>query len=299
MNIATRLPASDFLHHCRAEIDQKLANYMDQAGASQRLQDTMRYGLLGGGKRIRPALCLAAAEAVGGQRQIALAPACALEMIHAYSLMHDDLPAMDDDDLRRGRATAHIAFDESSAILAGDALQAEAFRVLATAPRLSAEVKLAMIKALANACGANGMVGGQAIDLESVARTLTLEQLENMHRHKTGALIEASVHLGALAGGVKDAALLDALARYARALGLAFQVQDDLLDIEGDTEVIGKTQGSDIARGKPTYPALLGPQGAREHLARLLAEAHDSLKGLGIQADALHAMADYIVARSH
>ncbi|MCL1477026.1 MAG: polyprenyl synthetase family protein [Marinobacter sp.] len=272
---------------------------MNQASASQRLQDTMRYGLLGGGKRIRPALCLAAAEAVGGQRQIALAPACALEMIHAYSLMHDDLPAMDDDDLRRGRATAHIAFDESSAILAGDALQAEAFRVLATAPRLSAEVKLAMVKALANACGASGMVGGQAIDLESVARTLTLEQLENMHRHKTGALIEASVHLGALAGGVTDAALLDALARYARALGLAFQVQDDLLDIEGDTQVIGKTQGADIARGKPTYPSLLGPKGAREHLARLLTEAHDSLEGLGIQADALHAMADYVVARSH
>ena len=299
MNTATHLPASEFLQHCRAEIDQQLADYMDQASASQRLQDTMRYGLLGGGKRIRPALCLAAAEAVGGQRQIALAPACALEMIHAYSLMHDDLPAMDDDDLRRGRATAHIAFDESSAILAGDALQAEAFRVLATAPRLSAEVKLAMVKALANACGASGMVGGQAIDLESVARTLTLEQLENMHRHKTGALIEASVHLGALAGGVTDAALLDALARYARALGLAFQVQDDLLDIEGDTQVIGKTQGADIARGKPTYPALLGPKGAREHLARLLAEAHDSLEGLGIQADALHAMADYVVARSH
>jgi len=287
------------LQHCRAEIDQKLADYMDQASASERLRDTMRYGLLGGGKRIRPALCLAAAEAVGGQRQIALAPACALEMIHAYSLMHDDLPAMDDDNLRRGRATAHIAFDESSAILAGDALQAEAFRVLAAAPELSAEVKLAMVKALANACGANGMAGGQAIDLESVARTLTLEQLENMHRHKTGALIEASVFLGALAGGAADPALLDALARYARALGLAFQVQDDLLDIEGDTEVIGKTQGSDIARGKPTYPALLGPEGAREHLARLLAEAHDSLKGLGIQADALHAMADYVVARSH
>jgi geranylgeranyl diphosphate synthase type II len=299
VNTATRLSTSEFLQHCRVEVDRQLADYMAQASASQRLQDTMRYGLLGGGKRIRPALCLAAAEAVGGQRQIALAPACALEMIHAYSLMHDDLPAMDDDDLRRGRATAHIAFDESSAILAGDALQAEAFRVLAAAPELSAEVKLAMVKALANACGANGMVGGQAIDLESVARTLTLEQLENMHRHKTGALIEASVFLGALAGGAADPALLDALARYARALGLAFQVQDDLLDIEGDTEVIGKTQGSDIARGKPTYPALLGPEGAREHLARLLAEAHDSLKGLGIQADALHAMADYVVARSY
>jgi len=299
VNTTTRLPASEFLQHCRAEINQQLADCMDQASASRRLQDAMRYGLLGGGKRIRPALCLATAEAVGGQRQIALAPACALEMIHAYSLMHDDLPAMDDDDLRRGRATAHIAFDESSAILAGDALQAEAFRVLATAPRLSADVKLAMIKALASACGANGMVGGQAIDLESVARTLTLGQLENMHRHKTGALIEASVHLGALAGGVKDPALLNALARYARALGLAFQVQDDLLDIEGDTEVMGKTQGSDIVRGKPTYPALLGPKGAREHLTALLAEAHDSLKGLGIQADALHAMADYTVARSH
>lgn len=298
MNTA-HLAVSQFLQHCRAEIDQQLADYMDQASASQRLQDAMRYGLLGGGKRIRPALCLAAAEAVGGQRQIALAPACALEMIHAYSLMHDDLPAMDDDNLRRGRATVHIAFGESSAILAGDALQAEAFRVLATAPRLGPETVLTMVQILATACGAKGMVGGQAIDLESVARTLTLEQLENMHRHKTGALIEASVQLGALAGGATDATLLDALARYARALGLAFQVQDDLLDIEGDTQVIGKTQGSDIARSKPTYPALLGPEGAREHLARLLAEAHDSLHGLDIQADALHAMADYVVARSH
>lgn len=299
MNTAGRLPVNNFLARCRTEIDQQLASYFSQASASQRLQDTMRYGLLGGGKRIRPALCLAAAEAVGGQRQTALAPACALEMIHAYSLMHDDLPAMDDDHLRRGRATAHIAFDESSAILAGDALQAEAFRVLAQAPQLSAEIRLAMVQALANGCGACGMVGGQAIDLESVAKTLTLEQLENMHRHKTGALIEASVRLGALAGGVTDAALLNAMGRYAGALGLAFQVQDDLLDIEGDTKVIGKTQGSDIARSKPTYPALLGLKGAREHLARLLAEAHNSLQGIGIQADALHDMADYVVARSH
>ena len=299
MNNVTRLPASEFLQRCRAEIDQELARHLSQSSASQRLQDTMRYGLLGGGKRIRPALCLAAAVAVSGQHKLALAPACALEMIHAYSLMHDDLPAMDDDDLRRGHATAHIAFDESSAILAGDALQAEAFRVLAEAPQLSVEVRLNMVQILANACGAHGMVGGQAIDLESVAKNLTLDQLENMHRHKTGALIEASVRLGALAGGATDAKLLNALTRYARALGLAFQVQDDLLDIEGDTAIIGKPQGSDIARAKPTYPALLGLEGAREHLARLLTEAHDSLKGLDIEADALHAMADYVVTRNY
>ena len=299
MKTVISLPIQEFLQRCRAEIDQELARHLSQTSASQRLQDTMRYGLLGGGKRIRPALCLAAADAVSGQHSFALAPACALEMIHAYSLMHDDLPAMDDDDLRRGNATAHIAFDESSAILAGDALQAEAFRVIAEAPELSTEVRLNMVRILATACGANGMVGGQAIDLESVAKTLTLDQLENMHRHKTGALIEASVKLGALAGGATDVKLLNALSCYARALGLAFQVQDDLLDIEGDTEIIGKPQGSDIARAKPTYPALLGLHGAREHLARLLAEAHDSLTGLSIEAEGLHAMADYVVARSH
>jgi geranylgeranyl diphosphate synthase type II len=259
----------------------------------------MSYSVLGGGKRIRPALSLAAASALGQNIDIALVPACAIELIHAYSLVHDDLPAMDNDELRRGRPTAHIAFDEATAILAGDALQALAFEWLAEAPGIEAPARLAMIQELARASGQRGMVGGQAIDLESVGKSLTLAQLETMHRHKTGALIEASVRIGALTvPGVSEHSL-NALTRYAQALGLAFQVQDDLLDIEGDTETIGKPQGSDIARAKPTYPALLGLAGAREHLAALLDNALENLQGFGPEADPLRAMADYVVARTH
>jgi geranylgeranyl diphosphate synthase type II len=231
--------------------------------------------------------------------EAALVPACAVELIHAYSLVHDDLPAMDNDELRRGRPTAHIAFDEATAILAGDALQALAFEWLAEAPEIEAPARLAMIRELAHASGHSGMVGGQAIDLESVGKSLTLAQLESMHRHKTGALIEASVRIGALTAPGVSKQSLDALTAYAKALGLAFQVQDDLLDIEGDTETIGKPQGSDIARAKPTYPALLGLAGAREHLSSLLSSALESLQGFGPEADPLRAMADYVVARTH
>ncbi|MEA1079632.1 farnesyl diphosphate synthase [Marinobacter sp. ASW11-75] len=291
--------AADFLETCRVRVDAELDRSIAQSSASDRLQQAMRYSVLGGGKRIRPALCLAAARAVGQSSEQALVPACAVELIHAYSLIHDDLPAMDDDELRRGRPTAHIAFDEATAILAGDALQALAFDRLADAPATSAPARLAMVRALARASGHGGMVGGQAIDLESVGKTLTLAELETMHRHKTGALIEASVTLGALTAPAVSETALASLATYAKALGLAFQVQDDLLDIEGDTEVIGKPQGSDVARAKPTFPALLGIAGAREHLATLLSGALDSLRDFGPEADPLRAMADYVVARSH
>ena len=291
--------AMDFLETCRVRVDAELDRCIERSAASERLQEAMRYSVLGGGKRIRPALCLAAAKAVGQAGDQGLAPACSVELIHAYSLIHDDLPAMDDDELRRGRPTTHIAFDEATAILAGDALQTLAFGLLANNSEGSAEARLAMIQELARASGYLGMVGGQAIDLESVGKTLSLSQLETMHRHKTGALIEASVRLGALtAPSVSEAALTD-LTAYARALGLAFQVQDDLLDIEGDTEVIGKPQGSDAARAKPTYPALLGVAGAREHLAALLSGALESLRAFGPEADPLRAMADYVVARTH
>ncbi|WP_203301254.1 polyprenyl synthetase family protein [Marinobacter sediminum] len=291
--------ALDFLETCRVRVDAELDRCIERNAASERLQEAMRYSVLGGGKRIRPALCLAAAKAVGQAGDQGLAPACSVELIHAYSLIHDDLPAMDDDELRRGRPTTHIAFDEATAILAGDALQTLAFGLLANNSEGSAEARLAMIQELARASGSQGMVGGQAIDLESVGKTLSLSQLETMHRHKTGALIEASVRLGALtAPSVSEAALAD-LTAYARALGLAFQVQDDLLDIEGDTEVIGKPQGSDAARAKPTYPALLGVAGAREHLAALLSGALESLRTFGPEADPLRAMADYVVARTH
>ncbi|MCG7200969.1 polyprenyl synthetase family protein [Marinobacter pelagius] len=291
--------AMDFLESCRALVDAELDRCIDQSAASDRLQEAMRYSVLGGGKRIRPALCLAAARSLGQNGDGTLAPACAVELIHAYSLIHDDLPAMDDDELRRGRPTTHIAFDEATAILAGDALQALAFGLLANGSGLDSEARLAMVQELARAAGHQGMVGGQAIDLESVGKTLNLAQLETMHRHKTGALIEASVRMGALSAGRVEVEALEALTTYARVLGLAFQVQDDLLDIEGSTDVIGKPQGSDAARSKPTYPALLGLEGAREHLAELLETAKSSLERFGPEADPLRAMADYVVARTH
>lgn len=291
--------AEAYLERCHKEIDQALDHFMSHNTTSERLRDTMRYSVLGGGKRVRPALCLAAAKAMGVNEKTALAPACALELIHAYSLVHDDLPAMDDDDLRRGRPTAHIAFDEASAILAGDALQSLAFSLLSEAPDLTDRQRVVMVSELARASGHEGMVGGQAIDLESVGQQLNVEQLETMHRHKTGALIEASVRLGALtAENVTERQLSD-LSDYASALGLAFQVQDDLLDIEGDTQIIGKRQGSDAAKEKPTYPALLGIDGARQHLTRLLNDALNAIEGFGSEADTLRAMADYVVARSH
>ncbi|MBY6034156.1 (2E,6E)-farnesyl diphosphate synthase [Marinobacter daepoensis] len=291
--------AEAYLERCHKEIDQALDHFMSHSTTSERLRDTMRYSVLGGGKRVRPALCLAAAKAMGVNEKTALSPACALELIHAYSLVHDDLPAMDDDDLRRGRPTAHIAFDEASAILAGDALQSLAFSLLSEAPDLTDRQRVVMVSELARASGHEGMVGGQAIDLESVGQQLNVEQLETMHRHKTGALIEASVRLGALtAENVTERQLSD-LSDYASALGLAFQVQDDLLDIEGDTQTIGKRQGSDAAKEKPTYPALLGIDGARQHLTRLLNDALNAIEGFGSEADTLRAMADYVVARSH
>jgi geranylgeranyl diphosphate synthase type II len=290
---------TDFLEHCSVRVNAELDRSIACSSASDRLQEAMRYSVLGGGKRIRPALCLAAAKAVGHTGDEALAPACAVELIHAYSLIHDDLPAMDNDELRRGRPTTHIAFDEATAILAGDALQALAFGWLAGNPHVHEGARLAMVQELARASGHQGMVGGQAIDLQSVGKHLSLAELETMHRHKTGALIEASVRMGALTVPSLDEGLLTSLSHYARALGLAFQVQDDLLDIEGNTEVIGKPQGSDAAKAKPTYPALLGLSGAREHLSALQSTALKSLENFGHEADPLRAMADYVVARTH
>ena len=292
--------AARFLEDCRRQTDALLEQKLDDAHpASSRLLEAMRYSVLGGGKRIRPALCLGASEAAGGDPLDALVPACAVELIKAYSLIHDDLPAMDDDDLRRGRPTTHIAFDEATAILAGDALQSLAFGWLSQALALAPEVRLSMVTELASASGYQGMVGGQAIDLESVNQTLDLALLESMHRHKTGALIEASVRMGALTSTDLDEQRMQDLTRYAKALGLAFQVQDDLLDIEGDTSVIGKPSGSDLARNKPTYPALMGVDGARAYLDELLNTALDSLNGFGRQADNLRAMASFVVARDH
>ncbi len=263
------------------------------------LHEAMRYSVLGGGKRVRPLLVYLAGEAVGAELEALDAPAVAVELIHAYSLVHDDLPSMDNDDLRRGRPTCHRVFGEAMAILAGDALQAHALHVItqASAGGLTPAQRLAMVDTLAGASGSLGMAGGQALDLAAVGRRLTLEELESMHLQKTGALIRASVRLGALASASVTEVTLARLDDYARCVGLAFQVQDDILDIEGATETIGKPQGSDAARNKPTYPNLLGLEGAKAVAERLYKDAIAAIEILGAQGENLRAMADYIVRR--
>lgn len=285
---------------CQARVDAVLEPlFLAPHADLQQLFAAMRYSVINGGKRIRPLLVYAACEALDGQLEQADAAACAVELIHAYSLVHDDLPAMDDDDLRRGQPTTHKAFDEASAILAGDALQSLAFEVLADSARnpLDAETRLLMLSRLSQAAGPGGMVGGQAIDLAAVGRKLDQPALERMHRHKTGALIEASVHLGALASGRADRRNLDALQRYAEAVGLAFQVQDDILDVESDTATLGKRQGADIARDKPTYPALLGLAAAKTYAQDLCDQALHALRGFGPQAEPLRELARFIISR--
>ncbi|MEO8804338.1 MAG: farnesyl diphosphate synthase [Rudaea sp.] len=263
------------------------------------LHAAMRYAVLGGGKRLRPVLVYASGSALGASYNVLDASACAVELIHAYSLVHDDLPAMDDDDLRRGRATCHVAFGEAMAILAGDALQALAFEVLAGDANLKPhpQTHVAMLKTLAAACGSHGMAGGQALDLAAVGKVLTAEELERMHAHKTGALIRASVHLGALAAGCNDAATLDALNRYGHCIGLAFQIRDDILDVEGSSETIGKTAGKDAANAKPTFPTILGMATSRTRLAELTDAAIDALRPFGECMNALIALARYVAER--
>ena len=266
-----------------------------------RLYEAMRYSVMNGGKRVRPLLAYAACEALGAAPEQANGAACAVELIHAYSLVHDDLPAMDDDDLRRGQPTTHKAVDEACAILAGDGLQSLAFSALLdpTLTTLDAETRLRMVNGLAFAAGPAGMVGGQAIDLGSVGLKLDQAALEYMHRHKTGALIEASVQLGALASGQATDNNLQALSVYARAIGLAFQVQDDILDVESDTATLGKRQGADIARDKPTYPALMGLERAKSYALELRDQALNALRPFDAAAEPLRELARYIVDRRH
>lgn len=263
------------------------------------LHQAMRYAVLGGGKRIRPVLVYLAGRAVAAVPELLDGPACAVEFIHAYSLIHDDLPAMDDDDLRHGQPTCHKAFSEALAILAGDALQALAFQTLGQDSAMTPDpvIRLRMLGVLAQAAGSRGMVGGQAIDLAATGRELSLAELENMHIHKTGALIRASVLLGAMSQPAADPALLERLDRYAKCIGLAFQIRDDILDVVGDTATLGKPQGSDRALNKPTYPALLGLEGAREHARLLHQDALASLDAFGDEADPLRWIAAYIVER--
>ncbi|SFQ02852.1 (2E,6E)-farnesyl diphosphate synthase [Pseudomonas borbori] len=287
---------------CQRRVDAALESLLEPPRPElTRLYQAMRYSMFNGGKRVRPLLVYAACEALGGEPLQADAAACAVELIHAYSLVHDDLPAMDDDDLRRGQPTTHKAFDEASAILAGDGLQSLAFEALADARHnpQSAELRLAMIVSLTRAAGPAGMVGGQAIDLGSVGHTLDQAALETMHRHKTGALIEASVRLGALASGRADEHALQALHSYARAIGLAFQVQDDILDVESDTATLGKTQGKDEAHHKPTYPALLGLDAAKAYALELRDQALHALRPFDQGAEPLRELARFIVERKH
>ncbi|HXH04555.1 MAG TPA: farnesyl diphosphate synthase [Candidatus Competibacteraceae bacterium] len=294
--------SGELIRHYQERVEQALDTRLPAADIHpSHLHQAMRYATLGGGKRLRPVLVYATGEALGVPLAALDGPACAVELIHAYSLVHDDLPAMDDDDLRRGKPTCHKAFDEATAILAGDALQALAFQVLVQDPTMVQvpQRRLRMLALLAQAAGSRGMVGGQAIDLAAVGKSLNLVELENMHIHKTGALIRASVLLGALSQPELGDAELEPLDRYAKCIGLAFQIQDDILDVTTDTRILGKTQGADIARGKPTYPALLGLDGAREHAGMLIEQALDSLAPFGERAEPLRWIARYIVERSH
>jgi farnesyl diphosphate synthase len=264
-----------------------------------RLHAAQRYAVLGGGKRLRPLLVYCTGEALGVDAGALDAPAAAVELIHSYSLIHDDLPAMDDDDLRRGQPTTHRAFDEATAILAGDALQVLAFSLLARdrAAGVSSEARLKMIQILADASGTAGMAGGQALDLDAVGRHLSLEELEAMHRLKTGALIRASVLLAAACAPDLTSAEWDALDGYSQDIGLAFQIQDDILDVEGNIEDLGKTIGADAARAKPTYPSVLGADAAKRRARELQCRACDRLALLGGRASVLAWLAAWVVDR--
>ena len=294
-------PASTLDIH-RARIEAALERLLpppDPALPERRVVEAMRYSLLAGGKRLRPVLCLAAAEAVGGPNATAadVDRACAaIECVHTYSLIHDDLPAMDDDDLRRGKPTCHRAFDEATAILAGDALQVLAFEMLCEADGIRADTRLALLATLASASGVSGMVGGQAMDLACVGQAVAQPALERMHALKTGALIRAAVRMGGLLGGANSEAL-DALDRYASAIGLAFQVQDDILDGTGTAAALGKAPGADAARDKPTFLSLMGERAAADYAQALCKRSVQALAPFGERAQPLADIARFIVAR--
>ena len=263
------------------------------------LHGAMRYSVMNGGKRIRPTLVYASGQAAGATPQALDRAACAIELIHAYSLIHDDLPAMDNDDLRRGKPSCHRAFDEATAILAGDALQSLAFQILASDAQstVSEATRLRMIKTLALAAGSRGMAGGQAIDLAATKQQLNIAELEDMHIHKTGALIRASVVLGALCSPSAAQTDIEKLDHYAKCIGLAFQIRDDILDVEGETETLGKNTGMDQRLEKSTYPSVIGLGAARQRAAELHTEALESLTGFDEKADPLRRISLYIIER--
>ncbi|GAA6143630.1 polyprenyl synthetase family protein [Hydrogenophaga sp. 5NK40-0174] len=281
------------------EIEAALSGWVS-ANAPADLGEAMRYAVLDGGKRLRPLLVLAASEAVGGNAGAAMRAGCAVELIHAYSLVHDDMPCMDNDVLRRGKPTVHVKFGEASALLAGDALQALAFELLLPDDgSMPAETGFGLCRQLALAAGAYGMAGGQAIDLASVGISLDQQALESMHRLKTGALLQASVTMGAATGQCSAEAAAQ-LKAYGAALGLAFQVVDDILDVTADSATLGKTAGKDAADDKPTFVSLLGLQASQAYASTVLERAHDALRQSGLtHTDHLHALADWVARRNH
>ena len=296
-----RMGFEDRMQGYQDRIERALDGWLPTADTPPvRLHEAMRYSVLGGGKRVRPLLVYATGETLGVDPALLDAPAVAIELMHAFSLVHDDLPAMDDDDLRRGRPTTHRAFDEATAILAADALQPLAFQVLATAGPLldHPQSQVALARILAEACGSEGMTGGQAIDLAAEGKRMEAAELEHMYRLKTGRLLRACILSAASCPPLPDNPGMQALERFADCVGLAFQIRDDIIDIEGATEVIGKQQGADIARGKATYPALFGMDAARARATELLDEALAALTQFGDRADSLRWLARFITERN-
>ena len=288
-----------YLESKREQIDTYMDQCLQNIPGSGRLIEAMRYSLMAGGKRLRPVLCLAGAEAVGGKPEDALSAACALEMIHTYSLIHDDLPAMDNDDLRRGKPTCHIAFDEATAILAGDALLTMAFQILSSVEHVDERQLskwLSVLHRIAYAAGYEGMVEGQMRDIAAENTSLSLDDLEKLHALKTGALIEASVHSGALLGG-GSLDQIEQLEIYARCIGLAFQVKDDVLNVEGDPEILGKGVGTDEIRKKSTYPSIMGLEESKSFARELVNKALQALESFDHRSDSLRAIANYIIER--
>ncbi|THC43265.1 polyprenyl synthetase family protein [Massilia sp. Mn16-1_5] len=292
------LAFSQWMAGVQAQVEDALSDFLPAAHlVPTKLHEAMRYTVLGGGKRVRPLLVYASGALFDADPAALARAACALEMIHAYSLVHDDMPCMDDDELRRGKPTVHIAYDEATALLVGDALQAQAFEVLASTESLPPARLNGMLRLLAQAAGSSGMCGGQAIDLDSVGLSLTREQLERMHQLKTGALLRASVLLGALCGKDLSETEREALGAYSQAVGLAFQVVDDILDATADSATLGKTAGKDAADNKPTYVSILGLEESKALAEQLRRDAHHALAPFGEQALRLRELADLIVQR--
>jgi farnesyl diphosphate synthase len=288
-----------FMAQCHGRLERSFDAWLPPASTHPAsLHEAMRYTVMGGGKRIRPVLVYASGQALGADSKELDRPACAVELIHAYSLIHDDLPAMDDDDLRRGRPSCHRVYGEATAILAGDALQSLAFQVLSNGlDAVNESTRLRMINTLALASGSRGMAGGQAIDLSATGQTLNIAELEDMHIHKTGALIRAGVVMGALCGSTAEQSNIDKLDHYAKCIGLSFQIRDDILDVEGEAKTLGKNTGMDQANEKSTYPALIGMAAARQRAIELHDEAMESLSGFTDSADPLRWISRYIIER--